>query len=263
MKETDLLFGIMVSLAWKEYSVKGLLQLTKPFGLSESSLRTALSRMLKKGLVKKRKVGKSAFYSFANEGMKIGENIAETFSNPDWHDWKGEWWELVFSVPADESPERYPIRKTLKENRFGMLYPGVWIRPHQPDKNIIHRFQRPIASGYCKMSVSRFIPELTAQDAASIWDLKHINKQFFETLNTIKDSISYIKNATSEQAFIEKFKVGDGFVKTLNLDPLLPEALLPHDWTGYSLKTCFNDWNTIIAEKSKPFIEKMAREESL
>ena len=51
MKDSDLIYGIMASLGEDEYSVNYLKYLLSPFNVTDSSLRTVLSRMQKSGVI--------------------------------------------------------------------------------------------------------------------------------------------------------------------------------------------------------------------
>ncbi|MEW5817154.1 MAG: hypothetical protein AB1798_17385 [Spirochaetota bacterium] len=67
MKEGDLVIGLMAAFGKDEYSVEQLLCLTAPFGVSALSVRTNLSRLLKREVLVSRREGRAAFYSFGNK----------------------------------------------------------------------------------------------------------------------------------------------------------------------------------------------------
>lgn len=99
MNNSELIFGIMSAYGHDDYSFYQLKHLTSPFGVTETSLRTSLSRMVKKQTILSRKEGKSAFYSLSKKGQRISSNVTFSFKELDWSSWDRKWWGVLFTVP--------------------------------------------------------------------------------------------------------------------------------------------------------------------
>jgi len=251
MKDSDLIYGIMVSLGKEEYSVSYLKYLLKPFGVTDSSLRTILSRMLNKGVLQSVKKGKSAYYSFADRGKRIGRNVSFSFKNPDWSNWNHRWWGFLFTIPAEDKALRHKVTKKLTYNRFASLYPGCWIRPLHESEKTEERIQELTSAGFCHLTKMEFSTELTKEKIQKIWKINSINYDFRKGLDLIKASLITLENANPEEAFRLKMTTGNEIVQLLVTDPLLPDCYMPEDWNGNELRQAFFTWEKSVYEKSK------------
>ena len=227
MKESDLIFGLMASLGRKEYSIPDLKHLTAPFSISDSSLRTCLSRMSTKEIIKTRKEGKTAFYSFSRKGGNISSNVSFGFKTSDWSKWNNRWLGIIFSVPAIQKEERYRIRRKLQVYRFASLYPGFWIRPYNLSEKIEQKFDDLLSPGFCKLIDCTFMTKLSNADVETLWNLNQLNDDFQKTLKILKQKKKQLNNFSPQKAFYHKMIVGNTVIQILFKDPLLPGKLLP------------------------------------
>ena len=67
MNDNELIFGLMSEFGRHDYSFEELKKLTTPFDVSETSLRTNLSRMIHKDTIQSRKHGKAAYYGLSKK----------------------------------------------------------------------------------------------------------------------------------------------------------------------------------------------------
>ncbi|MDA3810341.1 MAG: hypothetical protein PF518_08430 [Spirochaetaceae bacterium] len=256
MKESDLIYGIMVSLGKEEYSITYLKYLLGPFNISDSSLRTTLSRMMEKSLLKSRKKGKSVFYSFNTKGKKIGQNVSLSFVMPDWRDWDHTWWGYIYSLPSEEKALRHKVRKKLNAYRFVPLYPGCWIRPFNKSEGIEAGLSDLLCSSFGHLTKMDFITELSKDKIIDLWKIDLINDDFKKGLNTISRSLAILKDSKSGEAFYLKMITGNEIVQLLFKDPLLPDCYLPSDWQGAELRKSFFSWEKAVNEKAELFWNK-------
>lgn len=257
MKESDLIFGLMATFNKKEFSISYLKYLTEPFKITESSLRTNLSRMTRKDLLKSRHEGKRAYYSFGRRGKTIKSNVALSFKSLNCSRWDNSWLGVLFSVPDIKKSERYYIRKKLLAYRFVSLYPGFWIRPFNKKENIKESLKNLIENKYCRMIRFQYFNGLSNKEVAKLWKLNEINKSFINGLRIIKRSRDKLEKLLPKQALIEEMIVGNKIVKILFKDPLLPKNFLLKDWRGEELKEEFSIWIKEIKKISKPYWEKV------
>ncbi|MCK5149234.1 hypothetical protein KAR48_20940 [bacterium] len=253
MKNTDLIFGIMASLGQASYSGQSLRELTRPFGVSESSLRTNLSRMVQKRIIETCRNGRQVSYSFAAKGESIRSNIAKGFKSPDWEDWDETWWGVLFSVPEIDKEQRHRIRTLLGVYRFVPLYAGIWICPAHQDDEIEERFSSIRMNPHCRLVRLQMLDLISRKDATRLWKLDQVNSTFSAALNHLYKSDKEIKVLSPESAFVMHMKLGEQIVNALAVDPLLPAAFLPDDWLGDRLKTSFNEWSRMMQAKSESF----------
>ena len=254
MNDSEVIDGLILSLGKKEYSFGDLKYLTEPFGISETSLRTHMSRMIRKGFYAGRKEGKSAFYSLSEKGNKISGNISNSFNTPDWIGWDGSWLGVVFSVPETEKPLRHRIRVKLEAYRFAPWYGGFWIRPYHPKEKISFE-----TTAGCRIIHFTNLTEITAEEADRLWKLEAVGKKMETGIEIISREITEGKVLPSGEALVKRIDTGNRIVSFLFSDPLLPPALLPPGWPGDELRKLFKKWDRIILEQSKPYWEKIFR----
>ncbi|MCP4129806.1 MAG: hypothetical protein GY754_02200 [bacterium] len=258
MKESELIFGLMATFGKAEYSIADLNHLIAPFNINEACLRTNLSRMSAKGIIKKLKQdGKKVFYGFDRSGESIKSNVARGFYSLGWSSWDNSWWGILFSVPNIEKSKRYDIRKKLSEYRFASLYPGFWIRPLNPAENLETSLADIFHNDHCKAIRFSHFDDISTAEVSSLWKLDDINKQFEYGLTLIEEKRSRMHNFNPEQALVEKMIVGDTIVNILFSDPLLPGQFLPNNWKGEPLKKEFFSWNKEITEISRAYWSKV------
>jgi len=255
MKDSDLIYGIMASLGKDEYSVAYLNYLLGPFNVTDSSLRTVLSRMQKNKIIESKKNG---IYSFDKKGKKISQNVALSFKSSNWDNWDNTWWGYIYSLPSKEKVLRHKVRTKLSLYRFVSLYPGCWIRPlniEKDEEQIKENFFDLSNSGFgdlVKMNFHR-VPDKTR--IQNLWNIKSINKEFKDGIKLIKESELKLKNIKSDNAFALKMYVGNIIVKLLFKDPLLPDYYLPDNWKGKDLRNIFFSWEKKATKAARKFIE--------
>ncbi len=257
MKESDLIFGLLISFNKKEYQFSDIAWLTAPFKISDSSLRTNLSRMTSKGILQVRKEGRKAVYSFTTASGKISSNVSLSFKSPDWSDWNNNWWGISFSLPEIKKSERYKIKKKLSVHRFAALHPGLWIRPVNLKEKIEEKLKNIFENKNCKVISFSFYSKAELDKIPYLWRINKINNKFKESLKYIDDWSKKTDLSNPKEALIGKMTVGNNIVKQLFSDPLLPDQFLPKDWCGKKLRKAFFEWDKLTTEKSKPYWKKI------
>lgn len=257
MKESDLLFGLMKSFSKDEYSYTDIEWLTKPFGVSETSLRSNLSRMAANNILQVRKEGRRAYYSFTTRSNKLGSNVALAFHTPDWSAWKGDWWGVSLSIPDDHKKGRYSFSKKFSYYRFAAMHPGFWIRPYHKVEQIEYRLKDILEHKFSKVLRFNFYLESELEKIPVLWKVDEINDRFLSCINYIEQCYDEYNLENPEEALIGKMTIGDIVVKQLASDPLLPEKFLPSNWSGNRLRQIFKEWIQITTKKSRPYWEKI------
>src|SRR5665811_55111 len=111
--------------------VGSLISLLRPFGLSEGAVRTALSRMARKGWLKSKRSGRHSYYALTPRGYRLlAEGHDRIFRPPPTGSWDGQWYLVTYSIPEDVRHLRDQLRVRLAWLGFGSMGNGVWISPH-------------------------------------------------------------------------------------------------------------------------------------
>ncbi|MCF8358909.1 MAG: hypothetical protein K9H26_09135 [Prolixibacteraceae bacterium] len=261
MKESELLYGLLFSFTKEEFSFADIAWLTAPFNVSETSVRTILSRMAGNKMIRVRKSGQKAYYSLTKKSGKISSNVALGFKKPDWSGWDNDWWGISVSLPVESQKERYQINKKIAKHRFALLHPGLWIRPYHENEKIETRLADLFRHQSVKTLRFRFHEEGDLLKVPLIWNIQEINDELKTCSRNLEKHGKHFNLDNPKEALIGKMVVGNLVVPVLFKDPLLPNRFLPKNWHGDKLRQQFREWDKMVTKKSKPYWEKIYQQE--
>jgi len=108
--------------AWA--SAAELIRLTSDFGIKESTLRVALTRMVSAGDLVRSADG----YRLADR-LLARQRRQDDAMRPPLRPWRGYWTTLIVTSIGTDARTRAALRTTMHHKRFGELREGVWMRP--------------------------------------------------------------------------------------------------------------------------------------
>lgn len=207
-------------------------------GVAEQATRSTLSRMVRRGLLERRKVGRRAYFTLTPRSEDVladgGERIWRTGAVNTGYD---ESWTLIgFSFPDAWRRERHDLRSALTWAGFGPLQNGLWIAPSEVDLV-------PILSDLgLTENVKVFVaepkpPTDIAQVARDAFDLDAIATRYQDFLarwdrkelrRPVEDPLALTLRMTTE------------WLNVIRKDPRLPIAHLPDDWPAVEAQQLFH-----------------------
>lgn len=197
-----------------------LLRLTADFDLKEPTVRVALTRMVGSGdLVR------------SDDGYRLSDRLLarqrrqDDAINPRAHRWDGTWTTLVVTSVGGDARTRAALRNTLQERRFGELREGVWLRPANLDVELT-------SDVLDRVRVLQARDDDSAGLAARLWDLHgwtRVAEQLLDDMASATDIPG-------------RFLAAAAIVRHLITDPVLPDELLPANWSGAALRGAYNDF---------------------
>ncbi|MFC7528317.1 PaaX family transcriptional regulator C-terminal domain-containing protein [Actinoplanes sp. GCM10030250] len=102
-------------------------------GVSSHATRSTLSRMVKRGLLRRQRHGRKMYFGLTGRSTAILHDgrarIWETGAVND--RWDGSWTLLCFSLPESWQRQRHDLRSQLAWAGFGPVQGGLWIAPGQ------------------------------------------------------------------------------------------------------------------------------------
>ena len=204
-----------------------LLALTNDFGIKESTLRVALTRMAGAGdLVR------------SDDGYRLSDRLLarqrrqDAALHPVTRDWDGTWLTVVVTAVGTDARTRAALRITLQHSRFAELREGVWLRPDNLADDV------PAQSGG-RIRVLHAHDDAPAELAAMLWDLPGWSKTGHRLLREMD-------RATGVP---ERFAVAAAMVRHLLTDPVLPSGLLPADWPANRLRGAYADFAALLVSR--------------
>jgi len=213
-----------------------LVRAAERFGFSENATRVALSRMVGGGEL----VADGGAYGLAGPLLERHRR-QQAGRRPELRDWDGTWLLAVVGTGDARRPaaQRSSARRELAAARLAEWREGVWIRPD----NL--RGERPLIAGCAWIAGGR--PD-EAPDAEVLWELEGWASRAEAMVAAMAVTPA---SATTPDA---SFRLAAAVVRHLRDDPLLPAALLPHDWPGERLRAEYDAYETAFQAVLRPVL---------
>jgi phenylacetic acid degradation operon negative regulatory protein len=211
--------------AWA--SAAELIRLTDDFGIKETTLRVALTRMVSAG-----DLIRSADGYRLSERLLTRQRRQDDAMRPQLRTWSGYWATVIVTSVGTDPRTRAGLRSTLHDKRFGELREGVWMRPDNLDVDLGDQLR-----GRVRIVQAR--DDAPAELAGQLWDLT----SWARTGHRLLDEMCSAPDVPA------RFVVAAGIVRHLLTDPVLPAELLPADWPGTRLRAAYNDFAAELTER--------------
>ncbi|WP_230987386.1 PaaX family transcriptional regulator C-terminal domain-containing protein [Mycolicibacter heraklionensis] len=204
-----------------------LLRFTADFGIKETAMRVALTRLVAAGdLVR------------SVDGYGLSERLLErqrrqdAALDPQTKRWSGDWLAVVITSIGCDARTRAALRAGLSDRRFAELREGFWMRPDNLEVELGDRL-----SSYTRLLTAR--DEQPAELAAKLWDLDGWARTGHELLTAMADA----------EDVPGRFVVAAAMVRHLRGDPVLPPELLPRDWPGARIRSRYAEFAQELASR--------------
>jgi phenylacetic acid degradation operon negative regulatory protein len=211
--------------AWA--SAAELIRLTTDFGIKETTLRVALTRMVSAG-----DLVRSADGYRLSDRLLARQRRQDDAMRPQLRPWHGHWTTLIVTSVGTDPRTRAALRTTLHHKRFGELREGVWMRPDNLEFDVDVEVR-------ARMRIVHARDDAPAELAGQLWDLP-------SWAGTGQRLVAEMSCAGDVPA---RFVVAAAIVRHLLTDPVLPDELLPADWPGTRLRTNYNDFAAELTER--------------
>ena len=108
-----------------------LIRLTADFGIKETTLRVALTRMVGAG-----DLIRSADGYRLSDRLLARQRRQDEAMRPQTRAWRGDWHVVIVTSVGTDARTRAALRTTMHGKRFGELREGVWMRPDNLDLDL-------------------------------------------------------------------------------------------------------------------------------
>ena len=244
-----------------------LLYLLGLLDVSESTTRSTLSRMVRKGWLVSRRKGRRSQYSLTPGGWSLLEQGEKRIFELPFSDWDGLWYTIVYSVPEDKRDLRHTLRQHLLWLGFGPLAPGVWMSPHNRQAELDTVFNELQVVEFVELFSSKHLGPSTAQALIQrCWDLPGLEAEYQQFVACyqpeyemcLTQSEAQLK-ASPENCFIRRFWLVHDFQPFPRKDPNLPMELLPSDWIGFTARQLRDDYRHLLGTNCDEFIDAIVK----
>jgi phenylacetic acid degradation operon negative regulatory protein len=239
-------------------SVATLIRLLADLGIDEPAVRSAISRLKRRGILQSRRYGGSAGYQLSAEALAIlREGDARIFRRRRATPADG-WVLAVFSVPESERHRRHVLRSELTRLGFGMVAPGVWIVPAHAQDTTAETLRRLELDAYADLFRADHLAfGDPAENIRRWWDLDELERQY-ETFIAAHEPVLRAFRADlpgEQEAFAAYVRVLTDWRRLPYLDPGLPAELLPDGWVGIRAADLFFALRALLEEPARSYVK--------
>jgi phenylacetic acid degradation operon negative regulatory protein len=243
------LYGLYARDEHNWMSVSSVVRLMGDLGVDSASVRSSISRLKRRGVLRSMKSGSGAGYALSESALEVlREGDVRIFDRP--HARVSDGFVLVvFSIPESEREKRHTLRTTLSGLGFGTAAPGVWVAPGHLREEVARTLERRGLAPYVDLFTARHdgFSELR-QQVTRWWDLDSINAQYGDFLARFSDAQARWKGSddgtrTAFEIYVPMLTV---WRRLPYLDPGLPPDLLPEGWLGGRAADLFSDLDALL-----------------
>jgi phenylacetic acid degradation operon negative regulatory protein len=194
------------------------------FDLSGNNIRVTLARLLAAGQIDRDERGR---YGLGEKSKPVERRVRS------WRDlstqtrrWSGEWIGL-YTASAGRTQRRARTR-ALQLFGFAQLRPSMWLRPDNLSASLdeVHRDLAALGLPAGDMVfVLRQLDDASEQHARSLWDIAAMERAYRKLREQIEISRARLANLPTGEAMAESYLLGGRALRSLILDPLLPQPI--------------------------------------
>ncbi|MCP2048711.1 UNVERIFIED_ORG: phenylacetic acid degradation operon negative regulatory protein [Paenarthrobacter nicotinovorans] len=257
------IFGLYGRNAGDALPVSALISMLGSLGYDAPGVRSSVSRLKAKGVLKSVREGGIAKY-------KISESVSDVFREGDRRIFAPEqaapvdqWVLAVFSVPESMRNRRHQLRSALLGLGFGSVANGVWIAPANKLEQARERLTSSGLIEFVDLFRSDYVFDGPMRPKiAEWWDLNELDQQFTEFLELYAgaeeqwtqrvghDPEAALAGSTQElrrEAFRYYIPMLTLWRKFPYKDPNLPADYLPPEWHGPAVRRTFQAVHRLAA----------------
>jgi phenylacetic acid degradation operon negative regulatory protein len=242
-------------------SIAVLIRLMDELGVDEQSVRSAVSRLKRRGVVVPERRDGVAGYTMSAEGLRLLEaGDVRIYGRPQAARLEDGWVVAVFSVPDSRRADRHVLRSRLVWLGFGNLSPAVWIAPAHVAAETTDALLRLGLDRYVHLFRARYeafgtVPELVRQS----WDLDALRRRYAEFRAAVAP-VMRRAGRTGTRAFADHVTVLGAWRPLPFLDPGLPVEALPADWPGTGAWEIFHELVEALEPAAIRYVSEVARQ---
>jgi phenylacetic acid degradation operon negative regulatory protein len=260
-------YGLYARPAGGWLSVASLIRLLADLGVDEPAVRSAISRLKRRGILTARRHEGQAGYELSAEALAIlREGDARIFRRERATLADG-WLLAVFSVPESQRHRRHVLRSELTRLGFGMAAPGVWILPAHREDTTADMLRRLGLDGYADLFRADHLAfGGLAGKVRQWWDLDELERQYQRFLRAHEPVLRRWQRDSprdahdpgrDRDAFADYMRALTDWRRLPYLDPGLPAELLPDGWIGSHAADVFFTLRSRLAGPAQTHVRRI------
>ena len=219
-----------------------LIGICAQFGITETQVRTAVSRLVNAGRLIGIRDGRRSYYQLADSARDEFDLAARLLFEPIP---PADGWTILHA--RETTPE------TLRRAHFAALGSGVFIRPN-------HAHLRAVPPGIVfSAALSEGVKDML-ELAHSLWPLAAYAaeyKSFVDRFTPMVEQLRYEGAGQEQDAVFMRLLLVHLYRHVLLADPLLPEAISPAGWPGQQARKLFANAYLELSRHADPEIGRL------
>jgi phenylacetic acid degradation operon negative regulatory protein len=207
------------------------------FGISAGAARTCLWRMVSDGEL----TSDNGTYALAGHLLERRHRVDDAARAGDAtaRGWDGTWELAVVSLERRPAADRLELRKAARALHLAEIREGVWIRPDNLDPDRLPT-SRSVLDAQC-VHFHGAAADLAADTVTALFSLQGWAHDARRLAAAMEDELNCAGGESENMAaaLTYQFALSISVVRQLQLDPLLPAALLPGRWPAAELRATY------------------------
>jgi phenylacetic acid degradation operon negative regulatory protein len=203
----------------------GLVTLLGDFGFSTGASRVALARMVRRGGLERLRNGRLVSYRPTPRTVALLEEGDRRIFSLGREPHRAELWTALWhAIPEERRLERGRLARRLRFLGFGSVQDGMWISPHDREREVVALIDELKVGGYAGVMVGRPAAALDFRALVSrAWDLDALDERYRAFIDEFSIATA---TADEHEAFRLRTRLVHVFRRFPALDPELPDELM-------------------------------------
>lgn len=227
--------------------IKLLIEIYQERGISSQIIRNTISQLKKRAYID---LIKRSCYEITPLGRDMVQSTNGKLLLLE-KCWDKRWFMVIFEIPETERKKRDRFRSDLIRLGFGLLYKSIYISPWNHMDEVTHLSDHYDLHPYIKIVHGEFLfNEVTTDKAEQLWGLNSLNETYKEKQlwfrSEFQPGLADLLKSEPHQdllMFIHFLTLGEVVADLLLKDPMLPNELLPSEWSG---RLCLHEFHQCL-----------------
>ncbi|HBQ95668.1 MAG: transcriptional regulator PaaX [Firmicutes bacterium] len=232
-----------------------LVKMMSEFGLTESAVRAGLFRLAQNGLVEVHRVGNQSHYTLSHLGMSHLREGTQRVYHPLRHQWDRLWRLFIYNISETRRERRDVLRRELQWHGLAPLAQSTWISPNPIESVLQNLIEEYLSDDTADIVVGSHMGDPFGL-VKRCWNLIEIQRRYEEFMQEWKPMLGDV-NISDNTAFVRRINLVHAYRKFLNIDPNLPDELLPENWLGHEAQTLFQQLHQQWTPQAGRFFQRV------
>ena len=243
--------------------ISGLIKLMAELDVDAQAVRSAVSRLKRRGVVVPERRSGAAGYVLSPAAARIDMRADRRVYRQPTSPVEDGWVLVVFSVPDARRADRHVLRQCLTWLGFGNLAAAVWLAPGRIEEEARDMLVETELDGYVRLFRAHYRAYGSPADLVrESWDLPGLEARYREFLATAapiaKRWSGRRRTPDDRQAMVDHITLVYAWRLLPWLDPGLPQEALPRRWPGVRAWELFTDLDRRLEERSLRYAASVA-----